>query len=158
MSDAHVSDEIIQAFALNENYHDAEAAAHLEHCETCREAVASYQRMFSAIEALPPGAFDFDVKALVLPQLPASAREKTQPKQKTALMPLLAAVLTVVPALGIGGYVFRKDLGEIFGPSRQYLLYCLGPAAVLLLLWMVTDMLSRYRQKMTRLEYYQAGS
>lgn len=152
MSNAHVNDEIIQVFALDKNYYHPEASAHLEQCKTCREAVAAYQRMFSGIQSSPPAVFDFDVKALVLPQLPVPGKPQTM--RKSGWLPVLVIVLGAVLPLGIGGYAFRKDLAGIFNSSLPYLLFCLGPAATLLLLWLVTDILSRHRQKMARLEYY----
>ncbi len=117
-------------------------------CETCREAVESYRLMFSGMTEMPAAGFDFDVKMLVLPQL------QVQRKPQPALKPVLVIIAVVLAALTGGGYYFRKDLGEIFNRSLPYLLYCLGPAAVMLLVLLLADMLNTHRQKMNRLEYY----
>lgn len=148
MRSVHLTEEIIQAFALNSTHEDPLVVAHIHECETCRAAAESYARMFSALEEMPVDTFDFDVKELVLPQLPA------RPKARSILVPALAVIAGSLLALGGAGWYFREYLSGIADLSVPYLLYCLGPAALTLLVVLAADLFSSHRQKMTRLEYY----
>ncbi|MGN7724137.1 hypothetical protein [Chitinophaga sp. 22620] len=148
MSSAHLTEEIIQAFALNGTHEDPLAMAHIRECETCRTAVESYVQLFSALDEMPVATFDFDVRALVQPQLPLPG------KARPVLVPALAITAVTLLALGGAGYYFRDYLSGIAGLSVPYLLYCLGPAAVTLLVILAADLFGSYRQKMAKLEYY----
>ena len=147
MSSAHLTEEIIQAYALRGTHEDPHVLAHIHACETCRAAAESYARMFSALEEMPAATFDFDVKELVLPKL------RVRKRNRPALVPVLATIFGLL-ALGGAGYYFSDYLGGIIGLSLPYLLYCLGPAAVTLLVILAVDMFNSHRQKMEKLEYY----
>ena len=102
MTSTHLSEEALQACAMQAAGSGEAASAHIAFCEECRAAVAVYRQLFAAVKEQPAAAFDFDLAALVLQQLP-------EPKKIYSPIMVLScffsAALVIVPA-----WVFRKYL------------------------------------------------
>ena len=92
MTQPHLSDHALQ-LAADASPLPAAAAAHLHGCGQCQAQLAAYQQLFSAVSHLPPPAFEFDLAAAVLAQLPPA-----KPVFPWVLALLATLVLAVVGA------------------------------------------------------------
>lgn len=70
MSEAHLSEKEIQAFAIDQAHSPVHWTTHVNQCITCRHSVATYKLIFHEIKQQPAVAFDFDLAKLVVAQLP----------------------------------------------------------------------------------------
>ncbi|AMJ65556.1 hypothetical protein [Hymenobacter sp. PAMC 26628] len=105
MTQPHLSDDNLQLAAAAAPL-PAAAATHLPACRLCQARVATYRQLFAAAAHLPPPAFNFDLAAAVLAQLP---------RPKPAFPWVL--VLVAVPVLGVVvAFValFGGALGQVF--------------------------------------------
>ena len=105
MTQPHLSDHALQ-LAAEAAPLPAAAAAHLQGCGQCQVQLAAYQQLFSAATRLPPPAFEFDLAAAVLAQLPPA---------KPAFPWVLALVAALVLAV-VGTFLalFGSTLGPVF--------------------------------------------
>lgn len=93
MTSPHLSERALQETAESASLLPAPQAVHLRGCRLCQGRVATYQHLFTAAAHLPPPAFDFDLTATVLAQLP-----RDRPAFPWVLGGVAALVLGVVVA------------------------------------------------------------
>jgi hypothetical protein len=113
MSSPHLSESALQAAAEAAPLPTAQAA-HLRGCPQCQGQVAIYRQLFVAAAQLPPPAFDFDLTASVLAQLPPVAPRPARAALPWALGLVAMLVLSVVVA-------FVMVLGSVLVPVLQSL-------------------------------------
>lgn len=87
MNDEHVSDKVLQRYALNDII-PTDAAAHIKACSLCGNKVQQYVALSKELQQLPKAAFDFDTTALV----PSALR----PKRHFPWFPLLIALAVLI--------------------------------------------------------------
>ena len=121
------------------------AAAHLHDCRRCQARLATYQQLFTATARLPRPAFEFDLAATVLAQLP---------RAKPAFPWVLGIVAVLV--LGVVG-AFVALLGGVLGQAFQGLSTGLGAGLVAVAGCVVAgqclELLARHRRQMRRLTF-----
>jgi hypothetical protein len=140
MTQPHLSDHALQ-LAADATPLPAAAAAHLHGCRQCQAQLAAYQQLFSATTRLPPPAFDFDLAAAVLAQLPPA-----KPAFPWVLVLVAALVLAVVGT-------FLALFGRLLGPVFQSFSTGLGVLAGLLVAGQCLALLARHRQQMRLLTF-----
>jgi hypothetical protein len=107
MSGTHPSDEVLQQYALDSVTSTPGEIDHIRNCPVCREAVAAYGMLATALKEQPAPAFGFDLAASVIARLEAP-REKKR-KEGGALTGILIALIVLVPA-----WLFRKSAYFVF--------------------------------------------
>ena len=110
----HLSEPALQAAAEATALLPAAQAAHLRGCALCQGRVATYRQLFGAAAQLPAPAFDFDLTARVLAQLP-----RAQPAFPWVLGGVAALVVGVV-------VVFLVLFGGVLAQAVQGLFTVLG--------------------------------
>jgi len=143
----HISEEDIQLYVLDANQVSNEVTQHLEQCAACKARVKEYEILFTGIGSLPKASFDFDVAALVLPQLP----EKKKASYKMAgiaMAVIVAAGLISLPFILLGYKV--NELWQNISPWVIGLISVMAVAFVGISLWEVYD---RYRQQLKKLNF-----
>ncbi|RYF88442.1 MAG: hypothetical protein EOO00_11185, partial [Chitinophagaceae bacterium] len=93
MISKHVSEEEIQLYVLNPVELAHPARQHIEQCMDCQLRLKEYEALFTAIQSLDKPAFDFDVAALVLPQL--------EEKRKTSWYRLPLIILGIAASIAL---------------------------------------------------------
>ena len=145
MMSAHLAERALQEAAESASLLPASQAAHLHGCCVCQNRVATYQHLFMAAAQLPPPAFDFDLTASILAQLP-----RPRPAFPWVLSGVAALVLGVVVA-------FVALFGSVLVPVFQSLSTELGTGLVVVAGLLVTgqclELLARHRRQMRLLTF-----
>ncbi len=144
MTKLHLSDYDLQLAADSAPLPAAEAT-HLHDCRRCQARLATYQRLFTATSRLPKPAFDFDLAATVLAQLP-----QAKPAFPWVLVLIAILVLGVVSA-------FLVLFGGALVPVFQDLSAGLGAGLVAVAGFIVAgqclELLARHRRQMRLLNF-----
>lgn len=142
MTTEHLTDAILQQYALDPGACAPSVAVHVRTCAACRRKVEVYQVLMTGLGQQVPPAFDFSVADLVLPQLPA-------PAQRDSGM-VLYALLLLVGLCGAGGvlYGIGWPFGRLFRPVDPLLLALVVTGMLTTLVGVVADMYIAYRKKL----------
>lgn len=145
MTSPHLAERALQEAAESASLLPASQAAHLRGCRLCQGRVTTYQQLFTATARLPPPAFEFDLTASVLAQLP-------RPR------PVFPWVLSGVAALVLGVVIaFLVLFGGVLAPVFQSLSTGLGAGLVavtgLFVAGQCLELLARHRRQMRLLAF-----
>jgi hypothetical protein len=147
MLNKHLTDEEVQEYVLNNNS-EAEISTHIEQCEACKARIETYRLLFTAIKQQPEPAFDFDLSALVLAQLPSP---KSQQSRDTIFVYLLIAASILMTAVAF--YIFRIDLLSLLPDLTPFIGYLIIPSVVTVITLSSLDMYKKYQRKMKALDF-----
>ncbi|MFD1872921.1 hypothetical protein [Hymenobacter bucti] len=151
MTSPHLSERALQAAAEAAALLPAAAAAHLRGCPLCQGRVATYRQLFTAAAQLPLPAFDFDLAASVLAQLPAPV---AIPRAQPALPWVLCWL--AVPVLG-GVGAFLALFGSALRMALQDVSTGLGAGLALVAAFLVAgqclELLARHRRQLRLLAF-----
>jgi hypothetical protein len=164
MMSQHLSEADIQQYVLERPVCEDGIAHHVEQCEDCKARAAVYEMLFSGIRQEPGPAFDFDLSALVLGQLPGVAPAHLPglapaqlPRKKPRFAPGIVFAyllgLSMCAAIGIPLYLFGKDLLRLFAgilPMAKYLIFI---TAITIFIFQIIEMFKKYRGQMKALNY-----
>lgn len=144
MKSPHLSERDLQA-AAEAALLPAPQTDHLRGCHLCQGQVATYQHLFTAAARLPRPAFDFDLTAAVLAQLP-----RAKPSFPWVLVGVAAPVLGVVVA-------FLALFGGAVVQAFQGLSSALGAGLVAVAGFLVAgqclELWARHRRQMSLLAF-----
>jgi anti-sigma factor RsiW len=144
MTKLHLSDYDLQLAAEGAPLPEV-AATHLPSCPRCQARLAAYQQLFAATASLPPPAFEFDLAAAVLAQLP-----QPKPAFPWVLVLVGGLVLAVVMA-------FLTLFGGLLVPVLQSLSTGLGAGVALVIGFIVAgqslELLAQHRRQMRQLTF-----
>jgi dolichol kinase len=110
--------------------------------------VATYQLLFSEIKQQPKPAFDFDLRALVLPQLPSST-----PRLSTDRFVAGFLVVFLCGCVGIPVYIFRQNFLYLFSGLSTFFIWAILCSALLILLFKALNMYKKYQKQMHFLNF-----
>lgn len=133
----HPTDTALQEFAMG---HAPEWASHVAGCPACEAQVALYRNMAGAIREQPAPAFNFNLSAAVLAQLPAP-RKKTFPVLYTAIAGILLAA-------GVAVYFFRTDITALFNGAAAIFTWLVVTTFISILFFQGIDMWRGYRKNL----------
>ncbi|WP_375418621.1 hypothetical protein [uncultured Hymenobacter sp.] len=145
MTSPHLSERALQEAAESTSRLPTPQAAHLRGCRQCQGRVATYQQLFTAAARLPPPAFDFDLTATVLAQLP-----RARPAFPWVLSGVTALVLGVVAAFLalFGGVLVQAFQSLSTGPGAG-----LTAVAGVIVAGQCLELLAQHRRQMRRLAF-----
>lgn len=149
----HVSEEEIQLYVLDFTQVAQPVKQHLEQCADCMAKVKEYELLFSGIQSLEKSSFDFNVVALVLPQL--------EEKKKTSWYKVPVIVLAIFLAIGLLSIPFflftgsKDDLivNNLWSSISPWVLGIISVTAVGFVGINVWDAYSRYRHQLDKLNF-----
>ncbi|MBS1934289.1 MAG: hypothetical protein JST96_09850 [Bacteroidetes bacterium] len=153
----HPADADIQQFVLDNTVCEKHITAHIHSCEQCMAKAENYKLLFSEIEKQPKPVFDFDVSALVLPQLTVTEQARAR-----NYFPAYILSCCFLGVIGIAGYFYKAELNNFFkkyflhissGLSKT-VLYMLLSAALLILIFQSIEMIKKYQRKIDDLNFY----
>jgi hypothetical protein len=153
MISKHVSEEEIQLYVLDFTQVSPPVKQHLEQCADCMARVKVYELLFTDIQSLEKPSFDFDVAAMVLPQL--------EEKKKTSWYKMPVIVLAILLAFGLLSIPFFLFSGSKSGYNMSILWGNISPWVIGLISVIVVgftginiwDAYSRYRYQLDKLNF-----
>lgn len=148
MNISHPSEREIQQFALDRTSVSTAVTAHIEQCAHCREEVNTYQLLFSGIAQQPDPAFDFDLSALILPQLPVARKQLSADRLVAGFLVLFVCFCVAIPV-----YIFRQYFLYMFSDISTFFIYAMLCSAVLIILYKAINMYKKYQQQMRLINF-----
>ena len=148
MNISHPSEKEIQEFALDRDSCSPAIIAHIDNCMHCREEASTYQLLFSAIAQQPAPAFDFDVAALLLPQLETSRRRLSPDRIVAGFLVVFVCSCVAIPV-----YLFRKYLLYMFSDISTFFIYAMLCSAAIIILFKAINMYKKYQRQMRFLNF-----
>ena len=145
----HPSELELQQYAMDMAGCPPAVRPHIDTCQSCREAIVFYQRILMELKQQPAPAFDFDVSALVLPQLPVAPAGVLTERVYGYWFAIIAA-----GAVGIPAYLFRKNLSLLFAGTSFYFMYAIVGAALAVVVVRLMVMYRKYQQQIESLNIY----
>ena len=153
MTGEHLSEEEIQLYVLQANELTQPAKQHLEQCTPCQARAKEYELLFSGIQSLDKPSFDFDVAALVLPQL--------EEKKKTAWYKLPLIVISVFLAAGLLSVPFfifsagsaGSAINSLWNNISPWVIGIISIMAVGFIGINIWDSYTRYRHQLDKLNF-----
>lgn len=142
----HLSETVIQQYALDRSACDAQVHEHMAVCENCSAKSINYELLFSEIKAISKPAFDFDLSGLVLEKLPVD-------EQRFSWIFLSISTFSFA-CLIIAVYIFRDYLANIFRSISIMLLCLILVSALIIFIFHGVDVYKRYQRKMNSLNFY----
>ena len=149
MKEQHLTEEQLQLYAAGAGEH-ADATAHLSGCEHCRQQVAVYQLLFTELKDAPLPAFDFDVAALIIPQLPVAAPQPATTHYNNYLVPGIAIAALLIPAV-----VFRAYFINLIKTMPVVFIYPMLLIPLLFILFRGIQLYREYQRKIEALNIYE---
>lgn len=145
MTSSHLSEPDLQAAAEADALLPMAQVAHLRGCARCQSQVATYQQLFAAAARLPAPAFEFDLAASVLAQLP-----KAQPASRWVLGGVAALVVGVIALFLV---LFGGALAQAFRGFFTLLGAGLAMVAGVFVAGQCLELLARHRRHMRLLTF-----
>jgi len=142
----HLTDSQIQQFVFEPAASDDGCNAHIQQCAVCRSRVEEYRLLFTEIEKMPQAAFEIDLEAMIMKQLPQSSISRKD--DKMFWYGIAAVCFLFVLSVII---FFGKELAVIFGGVEWLTTALIGTAAICLLVFLAFDM---YRSYLAKLEAF----
>jgi len=149
MTNKHVNEIDIQQYVLLRDHCDENIIEHIEYCEHCKLKAAQYKFLFEAINQQEKPAFDFNLAALVMKQIP---QPKTAASAENSFIYFIA--LMVIVLVVVSGYLLRNIFISSFPGITPMLTYLIITAVVSLLIFQGFDMYRKYQQQMKALNFY----
>lgn len=144
----HLTDAQIQQFAFDQSGVADDRKVHIQHCVVCSRRVEEYRLFFGELKLLREAAFDFNLEAIIMEQLPQPSINQQEGK---GLMYGFAIIcfLSVLSLI----YFFGKELVALFGGVELLLTGLIVTTALCVLVFLGVDMYRMYVKKMKALNF-----
>ncbi len=146
MNAAHLEEEEMQLYAMGKVDTEQHIASHLAVCETCRVQLALYQSILNDMEKQQPPVFDFDVAALVLPQI-----EPVKTKTSTGVFSSVLLVAFIICITLIPLYIFRNNFVTMVSGVSAIFIYVSVPACIAAITFNAVKMYQKYMHQIKTL-------
>ena len=143
MMTEHVSEADIQLYVTEPELLDANQKVHMQTCARCQAQAANYTLLFKSIQESPKPAFNFDLSALVMDQLPA-------PKRSFPWAAVWIALLSIA-AVGVSVVLFWSSAIAVIKSASLILLAAAATGAVVVLVFQAMEMLAAHHKQMSLL-------
>lgn len=141
----HPNDNTIQQYVLDNSNQGTMIGEHIQSCEQCKTKVEVYKLLIEAIHHQEVSSFDFDLRELVLSQLP---QKKTFYCPENIFIYFLLSLAALLP--GALFYLFRKQLTGLFEGVSAMSILLIVTTVVTIFILLAIDLLKTYQQKITR--------
>jgi Na+/glutamate symporter len=148
MNDSHPSEQEIHEFVFEKSLAAPSVVAHIESCALCLIEVKNYQLLISELKQQTAPAFDFDLSALVIPQLP-----KESPLLKTDRFIAGFLVFFICCFIGVPVVLFRQYILNMFSGISPFFVYAMIGSAMVILIYKTLEMYRKYQKQMRLLNY-----
>jgi hypothetical protein len=144
----HLSELEIQDYALGRPDYPNVMMEHITSCADCRAEIRAYEALFSGIDQQAGPVFDFDISALVIPQL-------KRHKARFSVDRFIAGFLVIFASscIGIPIYVFRRNILYMFSGVPAFFIYAIvGSTSV----FVITKIFLMYKKYQHQMQYLNA--
>lgn len=149
MAIKHLTDDEVQQYVIDEQHGEMKIAEHVHFCEECRAKVEVYKLMITGIKERSQPAFDFDLSAVILNQLPAPALRTTNDKLLT-----WSFIFICTSLIGSVFWFFRGYLDSMFKGIGTISIYLIAISAITIIAGVFIEMFKRYQKEMKVLDLY----
>lgn len=149
MTSVHLTEELIQQYVLDKDQCSTTVKTHMENCLQCQASAEVYRSMFADMQQLPTPAFDFDLSAMVMGQLPVAPASAFSWGMFTIY--LLSAAF--IMGAGILIFIFNEYLQNIFKGIGSNIIWLCCIGIVTMVICQALEMYKKYRQKIISLEF-----
>jgi hypothetical protein len=143
----HLTDDEAQQYVADKLLCEKRIADHIHLCTECRMKVEVYKLVITGIKQQPQPAFDFDVSASVLKQLPLPQPNTTNDKSFTWIL-----IFISIGFLASAAYYFRNYMANMFEGVATILIYLIAISAITVMAALVFDMYKKYQKEMKVLD------
>jgi hypothetical protein len=148
MNHIHPSENTIQQFAIDKSDCTTAIIDHIESCASCKASAISYQLLFSEIKRTPKPAFDFDLSALVIPQLPLVPTVLPADRFIAGFL-----VIFICCCIGVPIILFWPYIQNIFSGISSFFIYTILISAIIILIIKVLEMYKKFQKQMQVLNF-----
>jgi len=144
----HPSEKEIQQFAIDKSDCSTTAIDHIESCAECLAEVSNYQLLFTGIIQQNKPAFDFDLSALVIPQL-SSVKTRLSPDQFISGF----LIFFISCFVGVPVVLFNKYILNMFSDISPFFIYAIIGSATVIVIYKTLSMYKKYQKQMQLLNF-----
>jgi hypothetical protein len=144
----HPKEEDIQQYAMAKAACAFEVSQHIKSCSRCLEEVETYKLLFSGIGQQPAPAFDFDVSALVLSQIPETKSRLTADNVIVGFLAIFIFCCIAIPL-----YFFRKSLAGLFSDIPPFFVYAIAFSTGIFLVYKILSIYKKYQHQMRLINF-----
>lgn len=142
MKSNHITDEILQAYLLNE-IQDDKIATHLSGCSACQEKLEEYQLLIDSVQKIKPETFSFDVASIVM----AKINEVERQKEKDTNIVLYLSLSSISIAAFVLLYPYIKSIFTQFKLFSVMGNLFILVSALGVTIFLLNDIIRQYKQK-----------
>ncbi len=142
MKSNHITDEILQAYLLNE-IQDDKIATHLSGCSACQEKLEEYQLLIDSVQKIKPETFSFDVASIVM----AKINEVEGQKEKDTNIVLYLSLSSISIAAFVLLYPYIKSIFTQFKLFSVMGNLFILVSALGVTIFLLNDIIRQYKQK-----------
>jgi hypothetical protein len=143
MNNSHPAQFEIQEYVLDKSACGPEIIGHIESCTECLEEVETLRFVISEIKQMPRPAFDFDLTALVIPQLSLPKPRLTADRFVAGFLVIFISCFMAIPV-----FLFRQYILNMFYGIPPFFIYSIIGSASLIVLIKTLDMYDKYKVQM----------
>lgn len=143
MKITHLTDAELQQYITEPQTLDSEKTAHALSCAHCAVKAANYQVLFQGIQKEPSPAFEFDLSALIMEQLP-------KPKKTFPWFAVITSCVSLLMVTFSVGYFWSAMVTLTKGMSGM-LPSMAAVAAASVLIFQILETFRSYQQRMRSL-------
>jgi hypothetical protein len=139
MITAHLTETEVQLYVAEPDALGHQQLAHVAGCPLCRAKAANYTQLFNSMQHLPKPAFDFDLAALVMEQLPA-------PKRAFPWAAIMIAALAA-GVVAVAAVCFGEAMAATLNAVPGVLLAVATTGALMILMFGIVEMFKEHQKR-----------
>ena len=143
MKNGHLSEMEIQDFALGSSDWPDAVAEHIASCTDCRAEIKAYEMLFTGIDQQSEPAFDFDISALVIPQLKKHKARMTAARFIAGFLMIFGSGCIAIPI-----YIFRGNILYMFSGVPVFFIYAITASTSVFVIIKIFLMYRKYQYQM----------
>jgi hypothetical protein len=144
----HPSEKEIQQFAINKFDCEPATILHIETCTDCMAEVSTYRLLFSEIRQQQKPEFDFDLSALVMPQLPKTKARVSPDQFISAFLVFFISCFVTIPVI-----LFNKYIMNMFTDISPFFIYTIIGSATVIVIYKTLAMYRKYQKQMQLINF-----
>lgn len=148
MNHTHPTEMEIQEYALDKTGCSAAVTEHIESCMLCLEEVSHYRLLFSEIKQEPRPAFDFDLSAMIIPQVSLPSAQLSADRFIAGFL-----VIFICCCIGIPVYIFHQYILNMFSGISSFFIYSMIGSVTVIMIIKTVDMYKKYQEQMRLLNF-----
>jgi len=145
----HLSELEIQDCALGGTDYPNAIIEHIASCTDCRAEIRAYEALFSGIDQQGVPDLNFDISALVIPQLKRNKARLTADR-------FIAGFLVIFSSscIGIPIYIFRRNILYMFSGVPAFFIYAIIVSTSVFVITKILLMYKKYQHQMQYLDIH----